>query len=152
MPNALLNLLLSPRLEREVAWLCDLALAATLCVFPSVLGLVAGVAYMTLRDALPLLGRRSFGKSIFDLRVVRTADRQPAPGQVALLRNLLLAVPPITIIDVVRFATTGRRLTDEWLGTDVACDKRDGNRPKPRDPGGAKAPARPAAEEDAATE
>lgn len=120
--NPLLSLLLRPRLDREVALLCDVALAATIAVFPSILGVVCGAAYLLLRDVLPILQRRSFGKNIFDLVVVRTADMLPAPWQLCFLRNVLLAVPPLTIIDTLRFVLKGRRLTDEWLGTDVVRD------------------------------
>lgn len=110
-----MGLITKPRVEREAAALVDLIFSFTLATLPGIAGSVAGVAYFLLRD-----GRgNGMGKRLYGLEAVRAADGRRASWSMAILRNLLLLVPLFNLVDVWHFFVSGRRLTDEWLGTDV---------------------------------
>ncbi len=109
------GLITKPRIEREAAALVDLIFSLTLATLPGIAGSVAGVAYFLLRD-----GRANgMGKRLYGLETVRAADGRRASWSTAMLRNMLLLVPLFNLVDVWHFFKSGRRLTDEWLGTDV---------------------------------
>lgn len=110
-----IGVITKPRIEREAAALVDLIFSFTLATLPGISGSVAGAAYFLFRD-----GRgNGMGKRLYGLETVRVADGGRASWRIAMLRNLLLLVPLFNLVDAWRFITNGRRLTDEWLGTDV---------------------------------
>lgn len=109
------GIITKPRIDREAAALVDLIFSFTLATLPGISGSVAGVAYFLFRD-----GRgNGMGKRLYGLETVRSADGRRASWRMAMLRNLLLLVPLFNLVDMWRFFVNGRRLTDEWLGTDV---------------------------------
>ena len=121
--HLLIGLITKPRILREVALLLDVAISLTLAIFPSIIGKILAVGYFFFRDSLPFLGFSSFGRSIFGLKILRASDASNANGRICFVRNLLLAVPIFNIVDLLFFVVKGRRLTDEWLGTDVVAVK-----------------------------
>ena len=110
-----IGLITKPRVEREAALAVDLILTATLATFPGMFGNVAGVSYFLLRDVFGA----GMGKRLYKLVVTRVSDGGRSGWQTALVRNILLLLPIFNIVDVVRFIVKGRRLTDEWLGTEI---------------------------------
>lgn len=110
-----IGIITKPRVEREAAALVDLIFSFTLATLPGIVGSVAGVAYFLLRD-----GRgNGMGKRLYGLETVRAADGRRASWSTAMLRSLLLLVPLFNLVDMWHFFESGRRLTDEWLGTEV---------------------------------
>lgn len=115
-----------PRLEREIAFVIDVCVCMTIAIFPSKLSIAASVGYFIFRDCFRLSGQRmSFGKRIYDIRVVRSEGGGFPSWRITLLRNLFLCVPVLNVIDIFFFAYRGRRLVDDWLGTDVVVGDLD---------------------------
>lgn len=110
-----LGLFRRPRIEREAALVVDVILCLTLATFPGQLGNVASVGYFLLRDSR----RGGMGKRLYGLSVVKSADGSPVSWRMALLRNLLALLPLFNVVDACHFVARGRRLADEWLGTEV---------------------------------
>ncbi len=118
----LIGVITRPRIEREVALVVDLGLCLALISFPITLVKVVGVGYFLFRDGMAITGGQSFGKNIYDLRVVRSATKRRIGLRVSFLRNLLTLVPILNIIDLWYFIRDGKRLYDTWLGLEVVKD------------------------------
>lgn len=109
------GLIRKPRIEREAALAVDIILSMTLATFPGVFGKVASVAYFLLRDSWG----GGMGKGLYGLVIVRAADGARVGWRTALVRNMLMLLPIYDLVDIYYFVERGRRLTDEWLGTEV---------------------------------
>lgn len=109
------GLITKPRIEREAALAVDVILSLTLATFPGLFGKVACMAYFLLRDSRG----GGMGKRLYNLAVIRTADGGIVSWRTALLRNILTLLPIFNLVDLYRFVANGKRLTDEWLGTEV---------------------------------
>ena len=109
------GLITKPRIEREAALAVDMILSLTLATFPGLFGKVACLAYFLLRDSRG----GGMGKRLYNLAVVRATDGGIVSWQTALLRNILTLLPIFNLVDLYRFVANGKRLTDEWLGTEV---------------------------------
>ena len=123
LKQLLKNVLTKPCIEREAAFCIDVAICATLAIFPT-LGPVAALLYFFFRDCLPFRVPQSFGKQIYSLRIVRNAeaDGRVPRWQTSVIRNLILVIPLLNLVDFWRFAKRGRRLADDWTGTHVIKD------------------------------
>lgn len=89
------------------------------------LGPIAGIAYLLVRDALPFMDGHSLGKRIMKIKAV-TMDGKSLSGDwgTSILRNVLLALPLVGLIEVVVLFVRKdniplRRLGDEWAKTRV---------------------------------
>ncbi len=117
--DILYGIISNPRLEREVAFLVDIIMCAALAVFPNTIGYVIAATYFLLRDNPILFGGQSFGKRIFGLRVRYKQTNSVASWRATFLRNLLIMVPILNLIDAYKFVVNGQRLVDEWLSVEV---------------------------------
>jgi uncharacterized RDD family membrane protein YckC len=88
----------------------------------SLLYMVAGLAYLLLRDAV---AGRSFGKFVCGLVVVDLATGRPCSFRAAVRRNVLLVLPGANVVAAFLEATTivqdpcGQRLGDRFAMTEV---------------------------------
>jgi uncharacterized RDD family membrane protein YckC len=127
---------------RVAAGIVDGALVALVVTLVPWIGWLLGALYLLLRDGIgaPLAERRSLGKHLLDLRVVRT-DGEPMDIPTSLSRNVSLAAGPlvlvlpflyvwvlglviplvVVLIEVSRLFVDpeGRRLGDKLAGTRV---------------------------------
>lgn len=94
--------------------------------FASKLAWLTGTAYMIVRDSLPFLGGQSIGKKAMKIKVVTLDDKSLLGNwEAAVLRNLILVIPLMGIVEVFILLTRedkperGRRLGDEWAKTKV---------------------------------
>ena len=119
---------------RALAGLIDCFVAGAISwvmakIHPS-LGTLGWIGYMLVRDALPFLDGHSLGKRIMKIKAV-TLEGKSLSGDwgTSVLRNLLLAIPFVNLIEVVVLFTrkdkggTLRRLGDEWAKTKVVVAK-----------------------------
>jgi len=93
------------------------------------LGPIVSIAYMLTRDALPFMEGHSLGKRIMKIKAV-TLDGKSLSGDwgTSILRNVLLAIPLVGLIEVVVLFVRKdkipiRRLGDEWAKTKVIVAK-----------------------------
>lgn len=92
----------------------------------AVLGTLAAMAYLLLRDSLPFLGGQSIGKKVVKIKEV-TEEGASLSGNWGpdLIRNAVLFIPFFPLVElVVLIAKNGkpgglRRLGDEWGKTKV---------------------------------
>lgn len=112
------NILTAQWLEREVAFFIDIIICCTLTILPK-LGIVLAIIYFFMKDALPWSFGRSLGKSIYGLKVITTDNEPNTLFRRTIVRNLIMIVPILNIIDIYYFISSGNRLADEWTGTKV---------------------------------
>lgn len=108
-------------LERSVAFSIDLLSCFSLSIIPS-FGWVLALAYFLLKDANLLGSKSSIGKSIYSLRIVDADTQEPAEKgmmEKTLIRNLILVVPLLNILDIFHLMNHGVRLADQWTGLTV---------------------------------
>lgn len=121
-------------LNRFIAKLIDLFLAAAATEVMASVGLLAGVAYLFVADGFA--GGRSIGKRLIGLQTVLPDTREPAGFRESIIRNipfaaaqLLFAVPYVGWLGSAAIVTfeailiigneQGRRLGDELARTQV---------------------------------
>jgi uncharacterized RDD family membrane protein YckC len=98
-------------------------------IHPS-LGTLAWIGYILVRDALPFMEGHSLGKRIMKIKAV-TLEGKSLSGDwgTSVVRNILLAIPFVNLIEVVVLFTRKdkggslRRLGDEWAKTKVVVAK-----------------------------
>lgn len=108
-------------LERIIALIIDASICLTLSIIP-VLGYTIGALYFFLRDALPFTNGESFGKLLYQLKLVdRETNQEIEKGKVekSIIRSLILVIPILNIIDIIYFFKHQHRLADEWVNTVV---------------------------------
>ncbi len=112
------------RPERIVASLIDYFLIAIMMFMPPI-GTVMGTLYFFMRDALPFGYESSVGKSIYGFRVVsREGDEQlPLAWYKSIIRNFMILIPGINIVDFYTFMRYGYRSSDRWFGIEVVRKK-----------------------------
>lgn len=96
----------------------------------SSLGMLAYVAYMLTRDALPFLEGQSIGKKAVGLKAV-TEDGASLSGNwnPGLLRNIPMAIFPLPLVELIIMLVNKdkpeglRRLGDQWAKTKVVTAK-----------------------------
>ena len=115
------NALSSPIIEREIAFVVDLFVVAALTFIP-IIGLPLAIVYFLVKDILPFSGNTSFGKSVSPIRIVNAQDNTPLSKQFlfkAVVRNVIILIPVLNIVDGFYLISTGKRLADIWVETDV---------------------------------
>jgi uncharacterized RDD family membrane protein YckC len=123
-----------PAGTRIIAALIDFLIAGGIygllvVAVPGSLAWLVAAAYLVFRDSLPFLGCQSIGKRVMKLRALTRTD-EPLGGEwkTALIRNAIMVVPPVAVIELVVLLTredtaqAGSRLGDEWAGTKVIID------------------------------
>lgn len=106
-------------LERLVAFTLDASISLALSIIPMV-GLYIGMVYFFMKDALPFNRGESFGKHLYQLKLVDRETLQEIDKgrfEKSVIRSLILIIPIINIIDIVYFFKLGHRLADEWTNT-----------------------------------
>ena len=106
-------------LKRIAALVIDFFVCLAISLLP-LFGWIVAIAFFCLRDALPFSGRRSFGKSVYKLRIVDSTDHATRLSwRKFVLRNIILFIPILNLVDIYTYATTGSRLADVWTSTEV---------------------------------
>ncbi len=110
--------------ERLLAGVVDLVIVAGLCFFPRI-GWMIGLIYHLTKDALPFLNGQSFGKKIFNLRVIILPHHASMSGEAekSVIRGLVAIIPGLNIVDLWFLITRKVRLADEWAETRVVYDQ-----------------------------
>ncbi len=122
--KTLAGIVTKPRVVREAALFVDLAISLALAVYPGSLGWVICVVFFLLRD-VSTVRRRSPGKNLYKLRIVKVSDGSPVDWRMTVVRNLILLTPVLNVVDVCYFVKHARRLSDVWLKFDVVPDAVD---------------------------
>lgn len=115
------NAISSPIIERIFAFVVDIFVAVALTVVP-VIGVGLAGLYFFVKDILPFNGKTSFGKAVYHIRVVNIQDNSPLTKQMmfkAVVRNIFILIPLLNIVDLYYLLSTGKRLVDIWIETDV---------------------------------
>jgi uncharacterized RDD family membrane protein YckC len=124
----------APFEKRAIAGIIDgfvaCALSWVVAMIIPKLATLAWIAYMLVRDALPFMEGHSLGKRIMKIKAV-TLEGKSLSGDwgTSVIRNLLLAIPFVNLIEVVVLFTRKdkggslRRLGDEWAKTKVIVAK-----------------------------
>ncbi|MDO4461712.1 MAG: hypothetical protein Q4C30_04340 [Bacteroidia bacterium] len=116
------NAISSPIIERFFAFVVDVFVMVAFTVIP-VVGIVLSGVYFLIKDIVPLNGHTSFGKAVYHMRVVNTQDNAPLSKLMmfkAVVRNIFILIPFLNIVDIYFLLSTGKRLIDTWIETDVA--------------------------------
>ena len=121
-------------LNRFIAKLIDLFLAATAAEVVAPVGFLAGLAYLLVADGFA--GGRSIGKRLIGLQTILPDTREPAGFRESIIRNIPFALAQVAFavpyvgwlvsVAIVGFEAIliigneqGRRLGDELAGTQV---------------------------------
>jgi hypothetical protein len=121
-------------LNRFIAKLIDLFLAAAAAEVVAPVGFLAGLAYLLVADGFA--GGRSIGKRLIGLQTILPETREPAGFRDSIIRNIPFAVAQLAFavpyvgwlatVAIVAFEAIliigneqGRRLGDELAGTQV---------------------------------
>lgn len=107
-------------LERIIAFAIDLAIALSLSILPS-FGWILCLCYFLWRDSLPFSKKQSFGKSIYHLKVVEETGTEyyALSKEKAFIRNMIVLIPFLNLMDGYQFLLSGQRLADRWTQTKV---------------------------------
>lgn len=111
----------TPIIERIFAFVVDIFVAAALTVVP-VVGIALAPIYFFVKDILPFNGHTSFGKAVYHIRVVNIQDNAPLSRTMmfkAVVRNIIILIPLLNLVDLYYLLATGKRLVDNWIETDV---------------------------------
>lgn len=79
------------RISRLIAKAIDIAIALLGSVFFYPFGLIVGIVYLAISDALP--GGQSIGKKLIGFQVISLDDGEPCSYKQALIRNLPIVIP-----------------------------------------------------------
>lgn len=115
------NAVSSPIIERILAFVVDVFVIAALTIVP-VLGIFLAPIYFFIKDILPFNGHTSFGKAVYHIRVVNAQDNAPLTKQMmfkSVVRNIIILIPLLNLVDFYYLLATGKRLIDSWVETDV---------------------------------
>ncbi len=118
--SAIEHIAATDRPERIVASVIDYFLIAVMSFMPPI-GTFFGVLYFFMRDALPFDFKASVGKGIYGFRVlsVDSDERRSLPWYKSVIRNLMILIPGINILDLYSFLRYGQRRSDQWFGIEV---------------------------------
>ncbi len=106
--------------ERILAAIIDIAIAFGLTLFPRI-GWIFGLIYFLFKDCLPFSNGQSFGRRLFNLKVVDKKDGRSlvaAPDK-ALIRQVVFFVPLLNIIELYCFLFLKNRKAEQWSDTEV---------------------------------
>ncbi|MCF0189930.1 MAG: hypothetical protein HUJ96_01580 [Marinilabiliaceae bacterium] len=118
------NAVHSPIVEREMAFIADMFIIMAVSVFPKI-GWIIGLLYYLLRDVLPLKGDASFGKGIYNMHVLyhNGEQRVVVKWYKSIMRNVMVLIPVLNIVDFYYLLSTGKRLADVWTDTSVEVSR-----------------------------
>jgi uncharacterized RDD family membrane protein YckC len=106
--------------ERLVAGFIDIIITILLSLFPKI-GWLFGLIYLLGKDSFSFLGGQSFGKKLFNLRVIALPHHVALTGwpEKSIIRGLVLLIPVLNIIDLYYLITKKVRIADRWAETRV---------------------------------
>ncbi|MCG8578978.1 MAG: RDD family protein [Bacteroidales bacterium] len=106
--------------ERILAASIDLSIVLGLSLFPRI-GWLFGLIYFLFKDSLGILKGQSFGRRLFKIKVISLEDGNDliAKPDKALIRQIVLLVPILNLIEVFYFFFRDERLGAKWSSTTV---------------------------------
>lgn len=106
--------------ERLMAFFVDCAISFGLSMFPKI-GWIFGLIYFLLKDSLYFNKGQSFGKKIMKIKVVYTSTNESLINypQKSIIRNLILLIPFLNLVEIYFFLFRPQRLGDLWSETSV---------------------------------
>ncbi|MCU4177631.1 RDD family protein [Carboxylicivirga sp. N1Y90] len=80
-----------------------------------------GLAYFLLRDSLPFNGGQSYGRRLFNIRVVQRQDNSKLLGkhEQSLMRHISLLIPFFNIVEIYYFFFKHERFGEVWSETTI---------------------------------
>jgi len=110
--------------ERMMAFFIDCVISFGLGMFPKI-GWIFGLIYFLLKDSLYFNKGQSFGKQIMKIRVVCTSTNESLINypQKSIIRNLILLIPFLNLVEIYFFLFRTKRLGDIWSETSVVSNK-----------------------------
>ena len=107
-----------------MAFIADMFIIMAVSVFPKI-GWIIGLLYYLLRDVLPLKGDASFGKGIYNMHVLyhNGEQRVVVKWYKSIMRNVMVLIPVLNIVDFYYLLSTGKRLADVWTDTSVEVSR-----------------------------
>lgn len=106
--------------ERLLAFIIDLSIVLGLSLFPRI-GWLFGLIYFLFKDSMGLLKGQSFGRRLFKIKVVSKEEGESLinnPNK-ALIRQIVLLVPVLNLIELFYFLFRQERLGARWSSTTV---------------------------------
>lgn len=106
--------------ERLLAGVIDLSIVLGLSLFPRI-GWLFGLIYFLFKDSLGILKGQSFGRRLFKIKVVSKEDGMSLTNKPdkALIRQIVLLVPILNLIELFYFLFRKERLGAKWSSTTV---------------------------------
>jgi len=106
--------------ERLLAAIIDVAIAFGLTLFPRI-GWMFGLIYFLFKDCLPFSSGQSFGRRLFNLKVVHKKDGSSLVGKPdkGLIRQVIFFVPVLNLFEIYYFFFCKNRKGDLWSDTEV---------------------------------
>ena len=106
--------------ERLIAGIVDVTITLGLSLFPRI-GWLFGLIYFLFKDSLPFISGQSFGRRLFNIKVVKMADGQSLVGfpDKALIRQLIYLIPILNLVELYRFLFKEERYGAQWTQTKV---------------------------------
>ncbi|MCT4644260.1 MAG: RDD family protein [Carboxylicivirga sp.] len=106
--------------ERLIAGLVDLTITLGLSLFPRI-GWLFGLIYFLFKDSLPFISGQSFGRRLFNIKVVKVADDHSLVGSPdkALVRQIVFLIPFLNLIELYLFFFMKERYGARWTHTKV---------------------------------
>lgn len=106
-----------------MAFFIDCIIAFGLAMFPKI-GWIFGLMYFLLKDALYFNKGQSFGKKIMKIKVCTSANESLVNyPQKSIIRNLILLIPILNLVEIYYFLFRSKRLGDVWSETSVLINK-----------------------------
>ncbi len=109
--------------ERIIAALVDWVII--IVVSATVFGVVIGIAYLLIKDSLPIFHGQSIGKRLAKIRVVDNDTYESITNKYekSIIRNITLLIPVFQFLDALLiFSSDRKRFGDQWAGTIVIKD------------------------------
>lgn len=106
--------------ERLLAAIIDYSIVLGLSLFPQI-GWLFGLIYFLFKDSLGFLKGQSFGRRLFKIRVISRDDGSDLSNKPdkALIRQIVLLVPVLNLIEFYFFLFKDERLGAKWTATTV---------------------------------
>ena len=106
--------------ERILAAVIDVSITFGLTLFPRI-GWIFGLIYFLFKDCLPFTNGQSFGRRLFNLKVVHIKDGSSLVGNPdkALIRQIIFFVPILNLIEVYYFLFRKKRKAELWSETEI---------------------------------
>ncbi len=101
-----------------MAFAIDIVICIGLSLFPRI-GWMFGLFYFLLRDSLPFNGGQSYGRRLFNIKVVQSLDSSSLLGkhEKSLMRHISLLIPIFNLIELYYFFFKPMRFGESWSET-----------------------------------